>query len=200
VDRRTSGTDAADVVSGGNFHGAPLAHRLDYVTASLTDLAAIAERRVDRLNNPNLQEEYLPPFLTEGSGLRSGYMLAQYTAAAVLSECRAEGRPATDNTPVSGNQEDHVSMSATSAFAARRTLERARTVTAVELLCAAQAAEFVDDDLDHGDGTGAVYDAVRAVVDPLEADRPPQPDIEAVERLVATGTLDTALEEALGDW
>ncbi len=200
VDRRTSGTDAADVVSAGNFHGAPLAHRLDYVTAALADLAAIAERRVDRLCNPNLQEAHLPPFLTDRSGLRSGLMIAQYTAAAMVTECRAEGRPAVDNTPVSGNQEDHVSMSATSALAARRTLERARTVTAIELLCGAQAAEFVDDDLAHGVGTGATYDAVREVVPPLDDDRPPKPDIEAIDALVASGALDQALASALEEW
>ena len=200
VDRRTSGTDAADVVSGGNFHGAPLAHRLDYVTAALTDLAAIAERRVDRMLNPHVQEDHLPPFLTPEGGLESGLMLAQYTAAAMVNECRSEGRPAVDNTPVSGNQEDHVSMSATSALAARRTLERARRVTAVELLCAAQAAEYVDDDLAHGNGTGAAYAAVREVVPPLEDDRPPKPDIEAVESLVASGALDQAMAAALPAW
>ena len=200
VDRRTSGTDAADVVSGGNFHGAPLAHRLDYVTGALTDLAAIAERRVDRLLNPHVQEDHLPPFLASESGLQSGYMLAQYTAAALVDENRTEGRPAVDNTPVSGNQEDHVSMSATSALAARRTLDRSRTAVAVELCCAAQAAEFVDEELAHGVGTGAAYAAVRDVVDPLEADRPPAPDVEAVATLIESGTLDRALAAAMDEW
>jgi histidine ammonia-lyase len=199
VDHRTSGTEHADVVSGGNFHGEPLALRLDYVTSAVTELAAIAERRVDRLLNPHVQEAHLPPFLTPESGVRSGYMIAGYTAASLVAECRSEGRPSTDNAVVSGNQEDHVSLSATAAFAARRTLGHARTVTAIELLCAAQAAEFVDDDLEHGVGTGATYEAVRAVVPPLEEDRPPRPDIVAVDQLVSSGALDDALERTLGE-
>jgi histidine ammonia-lyase len=199
VDHRTSGTEHADVVSGGNFHGEPLALRLDYVTSAVTELAAIAERRIDRLLNPHVQEDHLPPFLTPESGVRSGYMIAGYTAASLVAECRSEGRPSTDNAVVSGNQEDHVSLSATAAFAARRTLGHARTVTAIELLCAAQAAEFVDDDLDHGAGTGTVYEAVRAVVPPLDEDRPPRPDIVAVDQLVSSGALDDALARTLGE-
>jgi histidine ammonia-lyase len=199
VDLRSSGTEHADVVSGGNFHGEPLALRLDYARSALAELAAIAERRVDRMLNPNVQEPHLPPFLTPESGVRSGYMIAGYTAASLVAECRGVGTPATDNAVVSGNQEDHVSLSATSAFAARRTLHNARAVTAIELLCGAQAAEFVDDDLEHGEGTGAVYDAVRAVVPPLEADRSPAPDVRAVDRVVAEGVLDDALTTALGE-
>ena len=198
VGPRSSGTEHADVVSGGNFHGEPLALRLDYVTSGLAELASIAERRIDRMLNPNVQESHLPPFLTPESGVRSGYMIAGYTAASLVAECRSVGTPATDNAVVSGNQEDHVSLSATSALAARRTLGHARRVTAIELLCAAQAAEFVDDSLAHGAGTGAVYDAVRAVVPPLDEDRPPAPDIRAVERVVAEGVLDDALVTELG--
>ncbi|WP_152043463.1 histidine ammonia-lyase [Salinigranum salinum] len=198
VDDRASGTETAAVVSGGNFHGAPLAHRLDYLTAALTDLAAVSERRIDRMVNPSLQEEHLPPFLTGESGVQSGYMIPQYTAAALLAECRAEGRPATDSTPVSGGQEDHVSMSATSAFATGRTLDRARHVVAVELLCAAQAAEFVSG-LAHGVGTGAVYDAVRTVVEPLDGDRPSDRDVDALASLVADGDLETALADAVDE-
>ena len=193
VDRRTSGTDTADVVSGGNFHGEPLALRLDYLVSALTELAAISERRVDRMLNPHVQEPHLPPFLTPESGLRSGYMIAQYTAASLVSECRAVGRTATDNTPVSGNQEDHVSMSATAAHAARRTLSNARRVVAVELLCGAQAAEFVDPNLAHGVGTGAAYRAVREVVPPLDDDRPLHEEMAAVDALVTTGALQQAL-------
>jgi histidine ammonia-lyase len=198
LDARASGTDSAAVVSGGNFHGAPLAHRLDYATALLTDLASISERRVDRLLNPSVQEPHLPPFLSPDSGVRSGYMIPQYTAASLLAECRSEGRPATDSTPVSGGQEDHVSMSTTSALSTRRTLSRARRVVAVELLCAAQAAEFVSG-LNHGIGTGAVYDAVRAVVPPLDTDRPSDGDIDALAALVADGRLDDALFDAVDD-
>jgi histidine ammonia-lyase len=197
VDARASGTDAAGVLSGGNFHGEPLALPLDYVATALTDLAAITERRVDRLLNPNVQEPHLPPFLTESSGLRSGYMLAQYTAAALVNENRSLGRPATDNTPVSGNQEDHVSMSAQSALSARTILRNTRTVVAIECCCGAQAAEFVDDDLDHGVGTDATYEAVRAVVDPLSTDRPIHEDIESVTTILREGLLTATVESAL---
>ncbi|WP_129114289.1 HAL/PAL/TAL family ammonia-lyase [Halegenticoccus tardaugens] len=199
VSDRASGTASAAVLSGGNFHGEPLALRLDYVAGALTDLAAIAERRVDRMLNPNLQEPHLPPFLTAESGLRSGYMIPQYTAAALLNECRSEGRPSTDNAPVSGGQEDHVSMSATSAFTVRRVVERVRTVVAVELLCAAQAAEFVDPALSHAAGTGATYEAVREIVPPLDEDRSSHGEIEAVAALVASDALDRRVTEAIGE-
>ena len=185
-DDRASGTDTAAVLSGGNFHGEVLALRLDYLTSALTELAAISERRVDRMLNPNLQEPHLPPFLTPESGLMSGYMIAQYTAAAMLNECRSLGQPSTDNTPVSGNQEDHVSMSNQSAYHARTALANVQTVVGIELICGAQAAEFVDDDLDLGAGTGAAYDAVREVVPELTEDRPVHDDIERGEAVVRT--------------
>src|SRR6056297_3118990 len=190
TDPRASGTDDAAVLSGGNFHGDPLALPLDYLTNAVTELAAICERRVDRMLNPNVQEDYLPPFLTAESGLHSGYMMAQYTAAALVNENRATGRPSMDNTPVSGNQEDHVSMSAQSAYDARGAVENVITVVGIELLCAAQAAEFVDDDLRHGVGTGAAYEAVRDVVPPLEDDRPIHDDIDAAATLVRSGLLE----------
>jgi histidine ammonia-lyase len=192
-----SGTDEVAVLSGGNFHGAPLAHRLDYLVGALVDLASIGERRVDRLLNPNVQEDHLPPFLAGESGLESGLMIPQYTAAALVNELRSEGRTATDSTPVSGNQEDHVSMSATGAFAARRALERARSVVGIELLTAAEAMEYVDEDLSPGAGTGAAYRALRAVVEPLEGDRPLDEDVDAAAELIATGRLDAAVEDAV---
>ncbi len=199
VDDRASGTESAGVLSGGNFHGAPLALRLDYATNALTDLAAIAERRVDRLLNPNLQEEHLPPFLTPESGVRSGYMIAQYSAAALVNESRSLGSPSTDNTPVSGGQEDHVSMSTQSALNARTAVGNALTVVGIELLCGAQAMEFVDDALDPGTGTGAAYGALREHVPPLDADRPLHDEIEVATELVAAGRLDETIERALDE-
>ncbi|MEF8773342.1 MAG: histidine ammonia-lyase, partial [Halobacteriales archaeon] len=144
TEHQASGTERAAVLSGGNFHGEPLALRLDYLVSATTELAAIVERRIDRMLNPHVQEPHLPAFLTDRSGLRSGYMLAQYTAAALLNESRAIGRAAADSTPVSGNQEDHVSMSAGAALDARRAVDNAVTVVGIELLVAAQAAEFVE--------------------------------------------------------
>jgi len=202
---RASGAGSGAVLSAGNFHGEQLALRLDYATDALTELAAICERRVDRMLNPNIQEPHLPAFLTEQGGLHSGYMIAQYTAAALLNECRSRGSPSVDSTPVSGNQEDHVSMSATSALSFRDVLASVRTVVAIELLCASQAAEFVtadavghdgvDDPLTHGRGTAAAYEAVREVVPKLEEDREIHADIDRVRTLVSSGLLDERVGE-----
>ncbi|ELZ34396.1 histidine ammonia-lyase [Halogeometricum pallidum JCM 14848] len=197
ADGRATGTDESVVISGGNFHGEPLALRLDYFVSALTELAAISERRVDRMVNPNLQEEHLPPFLTPEPGLNSGFMIPQYTAASLINEMRATGRPSMDNTPVSGGQEDHVSMSATSAFAAKSALENARTVVAVELLTGAQASEFVDDSLAHGRGTSVAYRVVREASPPVVEDRSLDGDMEAVAGLIADGTLSKRLAAEL---
>ncbi|MDG5775808.1 histidine ammonia-lyase [Haloarculaceae archaeon H-GB2-1] len=198
---RASGTAEAAVLSGGNFHGEPLALRLDYAQSALTELAAMSERRVDRMVNPNVQEPHLPPFLTERSGLHSGYMIAQYSAAALLNECRSTGRPSIDTTPVSGNQEDHVSMSAQSALSFRSVLENVQTVVGIELLCAAQAAEFLPDadelddtDIEHGVGTGVAYETLREVVPKLDADRETHVDVDRARTLVASGLLAERVE------
>jgi histidine ammonia-lyase len=197
VDARASGTGSAAVVSGGNFHGAPLAHRLDYVVGALADLAAICERRVDRLLNPATQEPHLPDFLARESGLESGLMIAQYTAAALVNELRAEGRTATDSTPVSGNQEDHVSMSATAALTSRRAVERTATVVGVELLCGAEASRYVEET--PGAGTAAAVEAVREVAPPLDGDRPLHRDLDRVGALVQGGLLVERVADAVGE-
>ncbi|NKE35001.1 histidine ammonia-lyase [Natronococcus sp. JC468] len=202
VDDRASGTDRAAVLSGGNFHGTPLALRLEYARLALTDLAAISERRIDRLLNPNLQEPHLPPFLAADGGVESGYMIAQYTAAALVNELRSLGAASADNTPVSGGQEDHVSMSAQSALHARRAVENATQVVGAELVCAAQAAEYVDDafetddSLSLGVGTSAVCELVRGVVPSLEADRPVHTDVDRAAALLARGLVDEAIARA----
>jgi histidine ammonia-lyase len=198
ADERASGTDTAAVLSGGNFHGEPLALSLDYAVSALTELAAISERRTDRMLNPNSQEEYLPPFLAPDSGLHSGLMIPQYTAAALLNDMRSLGRPSTDNTPVSGGQEDHVSMSAGSAVGFRRAAAKIASVVGVELLCGAQASEFLDDDLDHATGTRAVYDVVRDVSSPVEEDRSLAAEMDGVAELIREGLVDEAVERALG--
>ncbi|SEV98324.1 histidine ammonia-lyase [Halobacterium jilantaiense] len=199
VDSRASGTDRAAVVSGGNFHGEPLALRLDYAASALAELAAISERRTDRLLNPEIQEDHLVPFLSPESGLHSGLMIPQYTAASLVNDLRSLGRPSTDNTPVSGNQEDHVSMSAGSAYNVREAAEKAGTVVGVELLCAAQARELVDGDLALGAGTGAVYDLVREVSDPVTVDRSLAGEMETVADLIREGLVDESVARALGE-
>jgi histidine ammonia-lyase len=199
VDDRASGGDDAAVISAGNFHGEPLALRLDYAAGALTELAAISERRTDRIVNPELQEDHLEPFLAHESGLHSGYMIAQYTAAALLNECRSLGRPAIDSTPVSGGQEDHVSMSGQSALHARRIVENVGTIVGVELACSTQGAEFLEDHLSLGVGTSAAYETVRAAIPSLEEDRPLRPDLEAGQRLVLEGQLREIVERALDE-
>ncbi|MFC7215980.1 histidine ammonia-lyase [Saliphagus sp. GCM10025334] len=213
ADDRASGTDRAAVISGGNFHGQPLALRLEYARLALTDLGAIAERRIDRILNPNLQEDHLPPFLAPESGLQSGYMIAQYTAAALLNECRSIGAASSDNTPVSGGQEDHVSMSSQSALNARKVLENVRRIVATEAVCATQSADYVGnaEDVDVlspsadraataaalGTGTGALYEHVGQFVPPLEDDRVLDGELDAVADAIASGGIDSVVLSVL---
>ncbi len=181
------GPDGDRVISGGNFHGEPVALALDFAKLALTELAAISERRTARLVDPHLSG--LPPFLTHRPGLESGLMIAQYTAAALVNELKVLAHPASaDSIPTSANQEDHVSMGATSALHLLEAVDRAETVLAIEALVAAQA-------LDHrapllpGRGAAAAHAVIRRAVAHLEADRPPASDIRAVLGLLRDGTL-----------
>jgi histidine ammonia-lyase len=179
-----------DIVSGGNFHGAPLAMAADLLAIALAQLATISERRTERLVNPALSD--LPPFLTREGGVQSGFMLAQVTAAALTSELKVLAHPASvDTIPTSANKEDHVSMSMHAALKAERALELARYVLAVELLCACQAIDLLAP-LYTSAPLAAVHAAVRAVVPPLVDDRPPAPDLEAVSRMIADGRVEAA--------
>jgi histidine ammonia-lyase len=184
------------VMSGGNFHGQPLALALDYLAIALAEWASIAERRIERLVNPQLSG--LPAFLVEGGGLNSGFMLAQYTAAALVSENKVLCHPASvDSIPVSANQEDHVSMGAFAARKANEVLANVERVVGIELLCAAQALEFRG--LDRvGPAGRAAHAAIRQVVARRDADRLLSPDIEAVADLVRSGRLLEAVESAIG--
>jgi histidine ammonia-lyase len=179
-----------EIVSGGNFHGAPVALAADTLAIGLTHLATISERRSDRLVNP--ASSGLPAFLTRHGGLQSGLMMAQVTAAALTSEIKTLAHPASvDTIPTSGNKEDHVSMSMAAALKATRAVALARDVIAVELLCACQAIDLLT-----GLTTSApltrVHALVRAHVPPLEEDRPPSHDIAAISRLIEAGELDRA--------
>jgi histidine ammonia-lyase len=179
--------DGGSVVSGGNFHGEPVALALDFAKLALVELAAISERRSARLVDAHLSG--LPAFLTERSGLESGLMIAQYTAAALVNELKVLAYPASaDTIPTSANQEDHVSMGATSALHLRVALDRAETVLAIEALCAAQGLDFRAPKRP-GRGVAAAQAAIRSVVEHLDDDRPPAPDIAAVVTLVRDGTL-----------
>jgi histidine ammonia-lyase len=134
--------DSEEILSGGNFHGAPLALAFDYAAIALTDLLSISERRIDRLINPDLNEG-LPPFLSSQPGRSSGFMIAHVSAASLLNECRVLSHPASiDNVPTSGGKEDHVSMGMTSAIKLRKVVENAELVLAVELIVAAEGLEY----------------------------------------------------------
>jgi histidine ammonia-lyase len=181
-----------DILSGGNFHGQPVAQALDVLAIALTTLQAIAERRIERLVNPDLSQG-LPAFLTADPGLSSGYMMVQITAASLVAESRSIATPASiGSIPTDANQEDFVPMGMAAAFKAGRILDNARRVVAAELLCGAQALELLRP-LAPGKGVGVLYDRVRAAgVAPLGADRPPAADLERLARAIATGALDPA--------
>ena len=182
--------DSGDIVSGGNFHGAPIAIAADLLAAAIVPLATISERRTDRLVDPALSG--LPAFLTRAGGLQSGFMLAQVTAAAVASELKSLAHPAgVDTIPTSANKEDHVSMSMTAALKAERAVARAREVVAIELLCACQAIDLLAP-LTTSPALARVHALVRADVPALDQDRALAPDIAAIVALVASGELDAA--------
>lgn len=188
--------DDGDVVSGGNFHGQPLAFALDFLTIAMTELGSISERRTDRILDP-ARSAGLPPFLASNPGLNSGYMLAQYTAAALVAENRVMAHPASvDSIPTSGLQEDHVSMGWGAGRKAHSVIENTTRVLAVELLCAAAAVEHRG--LEPGRGVRAALDAVRALVPPPGRDRPPAPEIEGLASAVSDGSIRAAVEEVVG--
>ena len=187
--------DGGDIVSGGNFHGAPVALAADTLTIGLAQLATISERRTNRLLTAD--ESGLPAFLTRTSGLSSGLMMAHVTAAALTSEIKTLSHPAAvDTIPTSAGREDHVSMSMGAALKAARALELARLVVAIELLAACQAIDLLAP-LTTSAPLERVRRAIRARVPALDADRPPAPDIEALAALVATGELEAASDVEL---
>jgi histidine ammonia-lyase len=187
-----------EIRPGGNFHGQPVAVALDALATGLVGLASISERRLYRMLDPSLSNG-LPAFLVRGSGLNSGFMLVQYTAASLVSECKSLAHPASvDSIPSSAGQEDHVSMGMTAARHARDVVVNAELVVALEALAGAQALDLRSP-LEPGPATRAVHDAVRAVVPFTDADREFGPDIEAAATLVRSGALVAAASSVLGD-
>lgn len=184
------------VLSGGNFHGQPVALALDCLAVAMAGLGAMVERRVERLVNPALSG--LPAFLSRDGGLHAGLMLAQYTAAALASENKVLAHPASvDSIPTSANQEDHVSMGSAAARKAARVVDNLEQLVAIEVLCAAQALEF-HAGVPVGRGTAAAYRAVREVIAPLVDDRALAPDLAAAASLVRDGRLLKTVESAVG--
>jgi histidine ammonia-lyase len=175
--------DTDEVLSGGNFHGAPIAMVLDYAAIALTDLLSITERRIDRLVNPD-SNEGLPPFLTTQPGISSGFMMLQVSAVALLNEAKVLAHPASiDNVPTDGGKEDHVSMGMTSATKLRSIVELGEMGTAIELLTAAQALEFRLP-LAPGRGVKQAYDIVRRSIPATNGDRSMSADIEKIVAMI----------------
>lgn len=186
--------DAGEVISGGNFHGQPVAVACDFLAIAVAELASISERRIERCVNPALSG--LPAFLTRHGGLCSGLMIPQYVAASLVSENKVLAHPASvDSIPSSANQEDHVSMGTTAARKLRQILDNTFTVLAIEYLCAAQAIEFGSGRL--GAGTQAAYDLLRTRIAPLDEDRELDGDIAAARDLITSGALVRRVAEAL---
>ena len=181
-----------DVISGGNFHGEPLAFALDFLAIALSALAGISERRIERLVNPALSEG-LPPFLAPGAGLNSGFMMPQVTAAALVSENKVLAHPASvDSITTSGNKEDYVSMGMTAALKLRRVVENTRNVLAIEAMAVAQAIDFLAP-LKTSKRGQAAFAAIRSVCPTMEHDRVMYADIARVSDLIASGKLAAAL-------
>ncbi|MEP6718403.1 MAG: histidine ammonia-lyase [bacterium] len=182
--------DTEEVLSGGNFHGAPLGLAFDFAAIALTDLISITERRIDRLVNPDANED-LPAFLTRHAGIASGFMMLQVTAVALLSEAKILAHPASaDNVPTDGGKEDHVSMGMTAATKLRSIVNLAEQVIAIELITGAEGLEHRKP-LAPGNGVQAAADVVRSHVQPLTTDRSMSADIGRVVEAVESGEFDS---------
>jgi histidine ammonia-lyase len=181
------------VLSGGNFHGEPVAFALDFLAIALSALAGISERRIERLVNPSLNED-LPPFLAPSAGLNSGFMMPQVTAAALVSENKVLAHPASvDSITTSGNKEDYVSMGMTAALKLRRVVENTRNVLAIEAMAAAQAIDLVAP-LKTGKRGQRACEAIRSVSPKMEKDRVMYEDFARIARIIADGKVSEVLE------
>ena len=175
-----------ELLSGGNFHGQAVALALDVLAIVLTNLATIAERRIDRLVHPDLNQG-LPPFLTRDAGVCSGFMMAQVTAAALASECKVLSHPASvDTSPTDRNKEDVVPMAMGAAWKLQRVVRNVQHVMGIELMCAAQGVEYRRP-LRAARAVEEAITVVRELVQPLQQDRVLAPDIAALARAVAAG-------------
>jgi len=189
--------ESEEFLLGGNFHGQPVALAMDFLGIAVAELANISERRIERLVNPMLSG--LPAFLVSDGGLNSGFMIAQYTAAALVSENKVLAHPASvDSIPTSANKEDHVSMGTIAARKAREIVANTENVIGIELLCAAQALDLFTN-LKPGEGTLAAYHAIRRVIPHLDTDRFLAPDIEAMRELMRSGAILAAVEARVGE-
>jgi histidine ammonia-lyase len=189
---RSSAASEGEIISGGNFHGEPVAFALDFLAIALSALAGISERRIERLVNPALSEG-LPPFLAPGAGLNSGFMMPQVTAAALASENKVLAHPASvDSITTSGNKEDFVSMGMTAANKLKRVVENTRNVLAIEAMAAAQALDFylhAATPLKTSKRGQAAHAAIRSVCATMDTDRVMYQDFARLAELIASGKL-----------
>lgn len=188
--------DSDEILSGGNFHGQPLALAYDFLSIALSELCNISERRIERLVNSDLSG--LPPFLIKESGINSGLMIAQYAAASLVSENKVLSHPASiDSIPSSANQEDHVSMGSISARKALEVKKHLSRILSIELLCASQAIDLKEN-LKLGDGTSVIYDMIRNIVDFIDKDRLIYEDINNIENLINDEKFINRVENIIG--
>ena len=188
--------ESEEFLSGGNFHGQPLALACDFLGIAISELANISERRIERLVNPQLSG--LPAFLIEDGGLNSGFMIAQYAAASLVSENKVLAHPASvDSIPTSANKEDHVSMGSIAARKCRDIVANTEEVIAIELLCAAQGIDLFTN-VKAGDGILAAYEVIRSKVDYMKEDRILSTDIAKVKSLLEGGSIVKAVEDKVG--
>jgi histidine ammonia-lyase len=188
--------ESQDFLLGGNFHGQPVALAMDFLCMAVSELANISERRIERLVNPMLSG--LPAFLVKDGGLNSGFMIAQYTAAALVSENKVLSHPASvDSIPTSANKEDHVSMGTISARKCRDIVKNTEDVIAIELLCAAQALDLFTN-LEPGEGTLAAYQAIRKEIPHLDSDRILSKDFKTIKTLLRSGRILKVVEKKVG--
>jgi histidine ammonia-lyase len=188
--------ESGDILSGGNFHGHPVGLALDFLSVALAGLCGMAERRIERLVNPQLSD--LPPFLVKDSGLQSGFMVAQVSAASLVSEAKLLASPASvDSIPTSGSKEDFVSMGWLAAVKASQIVDRLAAILALEFLCAAQGLDFLRP-LNPGRGARRAYEVLRSHVAHLEQDRILRHDFDRVLPLLQDGTLLAAVEAEIG--
>ncbi len=187
-------SENGDVISGGNFHGAPLALAFDYAAIALTDLMSISERRIERIINPDMNEG-LPAFLARHPGMESGFMIAHVAAAALLNEAKVLGHPSSiDNVPTSGGKEDHVAMGMTGALKLRAIVDLGENLLAIELLAGAEALEHRHP-LKAGVGVERAFATVRKIALPLTQDRSLSGDIARVAQAIRSGDFDSGYEK-----
>ena len=191
--------DTDEVISGGNFHGQPMALPFDFLGIALAEMANVSERRIEKMVNPAINHG-LPAFLVEQGGLNSGFMIVQYSAAALVSENKVLAHPASvDSIPTSANQEDHVSMGSIAAKKSKDILENVRKVIGMELITACQAIDLKGAKDKLSPATKVAYEEVRKLISYVSVDRPMYIDIHAAEDLIKTNTVVDNVEKAIGE-